>query len=445
MRKIAWWHGMRGKSSPAVLAGMLLASCQGPAERAEGTPPYRSGTAGAASVSEAAGAPPHASFLYGRVTTYDGAVREGRLRWGGDEEALWSHQFNGVKAVNPWDAYAPREQAVIGAFGKRLISWERDGHIARPFMARFGDIARIDLRGRDLHVTLKSGTRIHVARYGADDMNDGVRLWNESGAYQDISERAIRTIELLPTPILRGVAAPLYGTVRTHAGEFTGLLQWNREAALRSDELTGDGSGRRTVRFDSVQSIERRGTDRTLVALLAGGEEISLRGADATLRRGIYVDDARYGRVLVSPEAVVRVDFRDHGNAPAYDDFPVGRPLMGEVVTRTGRRLSGRLVFDLDESEDTETLDAPSAGVDYMIPFHRILSIVPAHAAGATRAKVRLSNGELLELDERGDLHRLNAGMLIFVDGRDRAERVPWTDVARVELRRSSNLATPGT
>jgi len=37
-----------------------------------------------------------------------------------------------------------------------------------------------------------------------------------------------------------------------------------------------------------------------------------------------------------------------------------GRPLTGKVITRSGRRLAGRLVYDLDESETTETLDAPS-------------------------------------------------------------------------------------
>ena len=30
----------------------------------------------------------HQSFLYGRITTVDGVTYEGRLRWGGDEEAF---------------------------------------------------------------------------------------------------------------------------------------------------------------------------------------------------------------------------------------------------------------------------------------------------------------------------------------------------------------------
>lgn len=49
----------------------------------------------------------HDGLLYGRVTTHDGAVYEGRLRWGGNEEALWGNYFNGFKDENSWVAYAP--------------------------------------------------------------------------------------------------------------------------------------------------------------------------------------------------------------------------------------------------------------------------------------------------------------------------------------------------
>ncbi len=37
----------------------------------------------------------HQGFLYGRITPDDGATYEGRLRWGGDEEAFWGVFFNG--------------------------------------------------------------------------------------------------------------------------------------------------------------------------------------------------------------------------------------------------------------------------------------------------------------------------------------------------------------
>ena len=66
-------------------------------------------------------------LLYGRVTTDDGAVYEGRLRFGGDEEAFWGHYFNGSKDGNPWAAHVPRERLKeplpIQIFGVEIARW----------------------------------------------------------------------------------------------------------------------------------------------------------------------------------------------------------------------------------------------------------------------------------------------------------------------------------
>jgi hypothetical protein len=149
--------------------------------------------------------------------------------------------------------------------------------------------------------------------------------------------------------------------------------------------------------------------------------------------------------VLVSWDAFERVEFSPGGRGPAYGDFPPGGPLTGSITTRAGRRLAGRLVYDLDESEVTETLDAPSQGVDYTIPFGLIASIVlpGSEERGAQRARVTLHSGEELQLERTGDLGEGNAGMLIFVDGRQRPEYVPWTDVERVDLDRPPAMYRP--
>jgi len=191
------------------------------------------------------------------------------------------------------------------------------------------------------------------------------------------------------------------------------------------------------LRFDTLRSIARRSDDRCLVTLL-DGREIVLSGAREVGpgNRGIYVDDRRYGRVLISWEAFERVDFGPDGSGPAYGDFPPGSPLAGSVTTRAGRRFAGRLVFDLDESETSETLDAPIQGVDYTLPFGGVASIVlPGRDQGAAqRARVTLQNGEELQLELAGDLGEKNAGLLIFVDGGERREYVPWTDIERVDF-----------
>jgi hypothetical protein len=505
----------------------------------------------------------HAGFLYGRVTTDDGETYEGRLRFGGDEEAFWGDYFNGFKDENPWAAHVPPDRLPtkrheIEVFGIELWHVDSQLDLGRPFMARFGDIARIEARDRDIRVSLKSGTVFDLDRFAADDLADGVRVWDTTRGVVDLGEWRIRTIELLPefspsavpnglqaaAPSPGAAAERLHGTVRTRQGEFTGFIQWNREKGVGTDELAGhtgdrvgldelnddtadrvvleeldghtadrvgleeldghtgdrvgldelnddtadrdglhelDGhtaDGEISLRFDTIRSIERRARGSSLVTL-RDGREIVLSGTSdvGPGNRGMYVDDPRYGRVLIGWDAFERVDFSPGGSGPGYADFPQGRPLTGSVTTRAGRRLAGRLVYDLDESETTETLDAPSRGVHYTIPFGLIASLVPPgrdergadHAAesgvegstesgaerstesrakrfaesGAKRARVTLHSGEVLQLEPSGDLGEGNAGMLIFTGGRDRPEYVPWADVERVEFDRPPAMYPP--
>jgi hypothetical protein len=75
--------------------------------------------------------------------------------------------------------------------------------------------------------------------------------------------------------------------------------------------------------------------------------------------------------------------------------------------------------------------------VHYTLPFGLIASILPRRdERGAQHARVILHSGEELQLERSGDLGDGNAGMLIFVDGRERAEYVLWTDVERIDLDR---------
>lgn len=394
----------------------------------------------------------HPGFLYGRVTLVDGTTHEGRLRFGGDEEAFWGDYFNGVKDANPWATHVPperlKQRRPIEIFGFEIAHRERRIDLGRPFMARFGDIARIEAHGLGLRVILKSGTVFDLDRFNADDLADGLRVWDGKSGVVDLGEWRIRSIELLPTAHL--VAAPrrLRGTVHTRQGDYTGFIQWDREDCVGPDELVGHtADGELGLRFDTLRSIARRSRDSSLVTLL-DGREIVLSGTREVGEgnRGIYVDDPRYGRVLVSWDAFERVDLSPGGSGPAYGDFPPGRPLTGSVTTRAGRRLAGRLVYDLDESETTETLDAPSQGVNYTIPFGRVASIaLPGREErGTRRATVTLHDGEELQLERAGDLGEGNAGMLIFLDDRERPEYVPWTDVEQVDFDRPPAIYPAG-
>ncbi len=76
--------------------------------------------------------------------------------------------------------------------------------------------------------------------------------------------------------------------------------------------------------------------------------------------------------------------------------------------------------------------------MDYSIPFGLITSIMTGgrEGRGAQRARVTLHDGEELQFEPNGDLGPGNAGMLIFVDGRERPEYVQWLDVKQIELDR---------
>jgi len=228
---------------------------------------------------------------------------------------------------------------------------------------------------------------------------------------------------------------------RVRATRFSGLIQWNRQSGVSTDELTGrttDGPLR--LRFDTIRSIAPHAGDSALVTLVEGRELVLSNTREfGESSGGIYVDDRRYGRVLVSWRAFERLDFSAAADSgPAYTDFPQGRPLTGTVTTRAGRRLAGRLVYDLDESETTETLDAPSHGVDYTIPFGLVASVAPAGGEdpGALRASVTLHSGEALQLERAGDLGPRNAGILVFVEGRERPEYVAWSEIVRIDFDR---------
>lgn len=377
--------------------------------------------------------------LYGRVTTVDGDLFEGALRFGGDEEALWSNHFNGVRRSNPWSEYLPPEAGTRTRrswefLGMEVSAARRPQH-KRPFLARFGDITRIEARGRDLRVTLKSGTVVRLDRYAADDFADGVRIRDHSGRIVDLGERQIRSIEFFAPPVAGAEPRPLFGTVRTGQGQFTGLIQWDREAALLDDRLraTSVEGDPIDLRFDAVRSVVRHG-DGALVTLQGGGEvDLSRARVPRNPHRGLYVDDERYGRVLIAWDEFERLDLHP-GSAPGYDRFHPGRRLAGTVTTHSGRRLSGRIVYDLDEQESTETLDAPRGGVDYMIPFELIGEVDPLGPAARDGARVRLRTGEELWVEQGGDVGQENAGILVFAPGAVVPEYVPWAEVERVEF-----------
>jgi hypothetical protein len=69
--------------------------------------------------------------------------------------------------------------------------------------------------------------------------------------------------------------------------------------------------------------------------------------------------------------------------------------------------------------------------------------VLPGSQERGARARVTLQSGEELQLERTGDLGEGNAGLLIFVDGHERPEYVPWTDVELVDFDRPPAKLSP--
>ncbi|HXT19336.1 MAG TPA: hypothetical protein VN923_01165, partial [Thermoanaerobaculia bacterium] len=304
-------------------------------------------------------------FLYGRLTTRDGKTYEGRLRWD-DEEAFWGDFFNSSKEENPWLDDAPRfarrnHRHKVELFGIQLGSFDGDWDEDRQFVTRFGDIVGLEPQGGDeVRVTLKDGAVFDVEG-GSNDVEGKVQVWDRSLGEVEVPWHRIRSIEFRPAPARVAGAEPrLWGKVQTRDGEFSGYIQWDQDECVASDELDGEDEegDDHEVRMGTIRSIERH-SNRSSAVTLVDGRRVVLSGTNDVDHdnRGIYVEDARYGRVLVGWKAFERVDFSPHGSGPGYDAYKPGARLQGMVTTLDGRKLVGRLVYDLDESESTEMLD----------------------------------------------------------------------------------------
>ena len=168
---------------------------------------------------------------------------------------------------------------------------------------------------------------------------------------------------------------------------------------------------------------------------LRDGRELVLDGTNDVNddNRGIYVEDARFGRVLVSWDAFERVDFAADlaDSGPAYGDFAPGEPLRGKVTREDGVTLSGRIVFDLDEEETTELLNGSWDDVEYHIPFALIAGIVPQDSDSS---RIQLRGAGELRLEDQVDVGEGNAGLLVFTSGAGRPTYVEWEDVKRIDF-----------
>jgi hypothetical protein len=386
-------------------------------------------------------------FIYGKITMRDGETYMGVIRWG-KEEALWTDMFNSNKEENEFVDYLSAGDLrklrrkyrgdrkginILRIF--KIFRDDSDDIVTHQFSCRFGDIQKMKFIGSDtVRLTFKNGERYEVSG-GSNDINTRINVFDEEAGEMSLKWRRVRSIEFMPVPqgLTKKFGNPIYGTVNTEYGEFTGWIQWDHQECLSTDKLDGEGKDSdMSIEFGDIKAIEkyRRGS---MVTLNSGKEYYLYDTNDVDDdNRGIVINDLRFGKVLVEWDEFVSVEF-DHDpkvSIPAYEDFLAPKQLTGTVTTREGKVFMGRIVYDLDEAMDYEMLDGYADDIEYHFPFRNIGKIVPK---GRHYSKITLKNGKTLELEDERDVNRSNDGVLVWED--EDPIYIPWREIREIEFK----------
>ena len=389
-------------------------------------------------------------FLYGRVTTIDGNSYEGPLRWG-KEEVYWTDMFNASKDENENIDYLSREEmrkleryyyenrdrdwgSRFGRWfgeGWGYGNWDRD--YVHQFSCQFGEIKSMRLSGRSwVDIELRDGHKLEVKGDGYNDIGTDVKVLDLEMGEMQLKWSRIDKIEFMDTPnkLERKFGEPLYGTVETYGGSFTGYIQWDHDERVGTDKLDGDTyDGDVSIEFGKIASIERTGSRSRVI--LGSGRDMELRGSNDVNpeNRGVIVTNDKYGRVDIPWKEFKKVTFRQGGTKmKSYKDFKAQKELTGVVKTRDGNTYPGRIIYDLDEGYDYEVLQGKDDDIEYIIPFRNVKRISPKNY---DYSNVELRSGDLLTLGEGQDVSDRNTGILVFQNDQ-KPKYLLWEEIDEV-------------
>lgn len=391
--------------------------------------------------------------LYGRVTTTDGVVVEGYLRWDRNEatradfldaaKEIPREVIGEAERLDPTFAAEMRRRRSIVAFGMR-IRWEVDdieGPPSEPSAIRFAHVASLEpLDGRRARITLVDGEVIELEGTSTD-LGPGMRdLLVDPGSGPDIvvDWHDLARVDFLDPP--SGAPGPreaaLHGTVRTWGGlELTGWIAWDRDEVLESDVLDGrEGATEYEIPFAEIARIAPEDRRSARVTLRSGVERI-LRGTNDVDRtnRGIEVAVPGLGRAIVEWEGLEEVRFHAPDPGGVGDGASIGQgPVRGTVYARDGRVLRGAIRWGHDEEHRWEVLDGWSGDTRLAIELGAIEQVRPV---GPDEAVVSLFDGRVFRLEGTDDVGEGHRGVFVKPDGRAR-RLVRWQDVDRVLFER---------
>ncbi len=384
-----------------------------------------------------------ADRLYGKITTRDGEILEGLIRWG-TNEAGWVDLFNGNKPIPEEhneellrllgrEKEEPREFTFLG------FRFDLDDDRGLPRRAasaiRFGHIRTIEPTGRNSALlTLKSGRQVEFVG-GSNDLGSGLGktvIEDFRKGTRELKWHQITLVEFRPVPpqARSKFGSRLYGKLTTRRGErFSGYVTWDLDEILGKDVLDGEERGEdREIKFEEITSIRRKSSSSSTVVLKSGREMVLAGSNDVDDdNRGILVSDPGFGQVTVPWSEFERLDLQPNPAGTGFGDFAEDKRLSGVVTTDSGVQYKGIIRWDNDEEYSWEVLDGYMRQVDFDIELGLVRSI-EKHSGGS---RVTLKDGRSFDLGESNDLDEDNKGIVVQ-QGDGKKTLVRWAEFRQV-------------
>ncbi len=378
-------------------------------------------------------------YIYGTVTTHN-AIYKGQIRWG-IEEAYWNDYFNAEKRGNEYYENILTEKGdkkngdLWGEvdFWDFSSIWEDRKYSRHEFATQFGNIASLEPLGKSkVRITLKNGQAIELDGTNYNDVGTAVTIYdNELGAVK-LSWEKIRQIDFaeIPTNFEPSGGGPIFGTIETFKGSYTGYVQWDHQERLGNDVLDGIGrDGDVSIAFKHIKSIEGQGN--SCFVTLHSGRTFTLRGERDVNNnnRGIIVTIPQIGKLDIPWRIFDKATFeKTKTTRDAYGLYKSPTGLKGTVETAQGHSYRGRIVYNSDVWE-VETLEAKEDEVEYVIPFANIERISPKNNYYSI---VQFRNGDKVLLGNSKDVTSRNEGIILLSsDSRDPIY-IEWKNITAV-------------
>jgi hypothetical protein len=377
--------------------------------------------------------------LYGKLSTVDGDLYEGLIRWD-KNEASWCDILNGDKELHRRHSSNRHHERIV-VFGITIGDRWSVGNASQVQSGLcFGHIKTIEpLRGDAARLTLKSGEQVRLEG-GSTDIGDEIRgivIEDSKEGEIEFDWDEIESVEFSqgPADLKSDFGERLYGTMTTrHGEEFTGWVSWDADELFANDVLDGEYKDHsRKIAFGKIKSIERRNSNGATLTL-ANGDKVVLRESNDVddSNRGIAIYDPAIGQITASWDAFEKLEFKTPPASLAYDRFDGGRRLEGTVYTDDGEKHTGAIRWDDDEEFTWEILDGEDREVTFDIEFGNVKEIKPTgyHAVVAT-----LWDGRSFKLRGTNDVNDDNNGIYVKTSDGKKIE-IDWDEMDRVEFAR---------